>query len=246
MEAVLYCIHEYEMSNTDSITDRHDITVGKVKAEEAYLAGRKLVHDKVRKLMREYEELMTDFCDYGNSALLDTIQRGIPEFLKRYDIKYEPQNTILTLDYPVLPDLCEYCGIDRVYPYVKAVSVEQTFLRHYEREYVKEVLRAYSRGYQDMLENIAGIVLMNTIGHLLSDKPLEEMIEPRDLKKIQSGFENGLFSREKVRLLTEDFLENCFAKEDKVAEYLGMELDNILVRIEQAVMHGYLGKVFVR
>lgn len=240
MEAVIYCIHEYEIS------DKHDITVGKITAKNAYKAGMKLVQEKVEHLMREYEEMMQDFCDYGNHALRDTIRKGIPAFLKRYDIKYEPQNTILTLDYPVLTDLHQYSGIDRVYLYVRAIAVEQSFLRRYDKEYVREILNAYSGDYADMLENVASIVFMNTIGHILANKPMTAGLEENDYQRIQSEFKKDTLSLERVRLLADEFLNRYYGEKKDVVNYLCMELPNILTRIGNAVHYCNLDKVFVK
>lgn len=240
MEAVIYCIHEYERS------DKHGITVGKITAKDAYKAGMKLVQEKVEHLMREYQEMMQDFCDYGNHALRDTIRKGIPAFLKRYDVKYEPQNTILTLDYPVLADLHQYSGIDKVYLYIKAIVVEQRFLRRYDAEYVREVLNAYSGDYADMLENVASIVFMNTVGHILANRPMTVELEGTDYQRIQSEFETGTLSIERVRLLAEEFLNRYYGEEKDIVDYLCMELPNILTRIGNAVHYCNLDKVFVK
>ncbi|NLG04860.1 MAG: hypothetical protein GX567_13670 [Clostridia bacterium] len=45
--------------------------------------------------------------DYGIVCLRDTFYKGIPAFLLHYDAKNKPQETILTLDYPILKDLHE-------------------------------------------------------------------------------------------------------------------------------------------
>ena len=123
MEAVIYCIHEYEtavMEKTGecgaSAEDRSVTEIAsaeRVSAKEAYLLGSRLVDAKVRAMKEMYHELIGHFHSYGNIALKDAVA-AVPEFLKWYDIKYDPQNTILTLDYPVLKDLVEYSGIDEI------------------------------------------------------------------------------------------------------------------------------------
>lgn len=77
---------------------------------------------------------------YKHCGLYETFAKGIPEFFKWYDVKFAPQNTILTLDYPVLKDLSGETGIDRIYEYIKCLHLEQTFLRKFPEAYVMEML----------------------------------------------------------------------------------------------------------
>ena len=120
-----------------------------------------LVEKKVRKTLAMYNEMMPEFSDYGNICLYDTVVREMPEFFKWYDIRFNPKDTILTLDYPVTRDLSGYTGIDRIYEYLKCIRKEQDFLHSFPESYVRGVLRKYCFGYQEMIENIYEIVANN-------------------------------------------------------------------------------------
>lgn len=186
MGAVLYCIHEAELTagsvwanaGGDGAGDEQanagedaadsarvyaggDMAGGAVSvsakgltARQAYEAGTALVEKKVRKALAMYNEMMPGFSDYGNICLYDTVVKGLPEFFKWYDIKFNPQDTILTLDYPVTGNLSEYTGIDRIYEYLKRIRMEQEFLHTYPENYVRSVLREYCGEYEEMVENI--------------------------------------------------------------------------------------------
>ena len=193
--------------------------------------------------MRDYETLMQDFCDYGNHALSDTIRKGIPAFLKHYDVKYAPQDTILTLDYPILEDLHLYSGIDRVYQYVKDITLEQKFLKRYDNAYVMELLNAYSGDYAEMLENIPSIVFTNTIGHILAGKPITSTLGSDDYEDIYERFASGKFPSVSIRSLADKFLQTYYAGESDVITYLNGELPNILYRIENALENHCLENV---
>lgn len=239
MGAVIYCISEYEASC------KYDISVRKVSAKDAYKAGARLVQEKVEALMRNYEALMQDFCDYGNHALSDTICNGIPAFLKHYDTKYEPQNTILTLDYPVLEDYHMHCGIDRIDLYVKAISLEQCFLKQYDTSYVQEVLNAYSGDYANLLENIAGIIFTNTIGHILSGKAIALPLQNNDYEDMYRRFQAGKLTLSGIDAFARDFLKTYYSQENDVISYLCAGLPDILTRISNALENHCLERVFV-
>ena len=87
---------------------------------------------------------------------------------------FEPQNTILTLDYPVLKDISAYTGIDKIYEFIKCIRLEQIFFSKFPTGYVEGVLRGYNRFYKDMAENLCEIMLISVIGHVLAMKPLLE------------------------------------------------------------------------
>ena len=169
MEAVLFCLSEYNGSATDSLVQR-DISV-----KEQYSIGAKLLSEKVENIRKIFNEVSFQFEDFGVKCLYDTVQKGIPQFLKWYDIKFCPQNTILTLDYPLLIDCSSLTGADAVYKYIQAIQTEQIFLGKFDRNYVMLVLEKYNSEYSDMIENICSIVLTNIIGHIAIKKPFNDI-----------------------------------------------------------------------
>ncbi len=175
MEAVLYCIQEMEQVRPDSLISEKDLT-----AQSAYEIGLACVEEKTKKALQLYNELLPQFCDYGNICLRDTFMKGLPEFFKWYDIRFEPQNTILTLDYPVLKDISSYTGIDKIYEFIQCVHAEQKLLKRFPKNYVITVLASYDGQYKEMVENICEIVMTSAIKGVLKRKPdtgLEEFIE---------------------------------------------------------------------
>ena len=165
MEAVLFCLNEYNNSNTNSLAHK-DISVN-----EQYNIGAKLLSEKVDSIRKIFNEISPQFEDFGVKCLYDTVQKGIPQFLKWYDVKFCPQNTIVTLDYPLLIDCSSLTGADAVYTYIRAIQTEQIFLRAFDRNYVRSVLEKYNSEYRDLIENICSIFVTNIIGHIAIKKP---------------------------------------------------------------------------
>ena len=102
--------------------------------------------------------MLSYFDDYGNRCLADTVLKGIPEFFKWYDVKFNPQDTILTLDYPVLMDMSRYQGVDAIYIYLKCIEKEQTYLRQFDRMMILEVLEKYDSEFADMIDNVYQVI----------------------------------------------------------------------------------------
>lgn len=176
MEAVLYCIREaksagrdadnpyncgLEYSGQDTSNARAQFMLNeaanekkKISAQQTYEMGLACVEKKVKAALALYNEMQVHFDSYGNRCLYDTFVKGMPEFFKWYDIRFAPQDTILTLDYPVSRDLTAYTGIDRIYEYLVCIRQEQEFLSAFPREYVIDILREYNPFYEDMIDNI--------------------------------------------------------------------------------------------
>ena len=242
MEAVLFCLNEYNSSATDSLVQR-DISV-----KEQYNIGAKLLSEKVENIRKIFNEISFQFEDFGVKCLYDTVQKGIPQFLKWYDIKFCPQNTILTLDYPLLIDCSSLTGADAVYKYIWAIQTEQIFLGKFDRNYVMLVLEKYNSEYRDMIENICSIVLTNIIGHIAIKKPFNDIDflygEYLQLSKIFAGksipdIENVV--KDLIKKIVSQFYENDM----DMLEYLCYETNNIAVRIYTANQHEQLSKIFV-
>lgn len=165
MGAVLYCIREtayteHENDSCEKGQQKYDISAvqEKLPAQQAYERGLACVERKVREALALYNALMTQFDSYGNRCLYDTVVKGMPEFFKWYDMRFAPQDTVLTLDYPVLRDLSAYTGIDRIYEYLLCIEKEQAFLRTFPRNDVIDALARYNPAYEDMVDNICGAV----------------------------------------------------------------------------------------
>lgn len=165
MEAVLYCIHETGMSENCCA-----VLTGAVSAEQAYELGVGYVEKKTKRALDLYHEILPEFVYYGNQCLYDTVIKGLPEFFKWYDVRFDPQNTILTLDYPVLRDLSGYTGVDRIYEYIRCICLEQRFLKKFSESCIISILSEYDPFYQSMIDNLCEIVLAAVAGHILADK----------------------------------------------------------------------------
>ena len=244
MEAVMYCIRETGQNGDTSLASQQQ------SAMQAYKTGAQLVRRKTEELLSFYESNRHMFSTYGNGYLADVLEKGLPAFFMYYDEKYEPQNTILTLDYPIFVDLTAYQGIDCVDLYVRSIAEEQRFLAKFGEDYVRRVLRAYSEDYEELPENIAGIVLGNIIGHLLAGRKLAEKLREEDLQGICEQYvycekKKGGGFRESVSGVAAAFLTQHFAGEEQVQRYMMAGLSDICARIENAAANKNLDKIFV-
>lgn len=217
MEAVLYCIHEWEQQEGSAV-----LAAG-MTAQQAYEAGAACVREKVGKALELYHGMLPGFVWYGNRCLYDTVIRGMPEFFKWYDVRLDPQNTILTLDYPVLRDMSGMAGIDRIYEYLVCIDLEQRFLRVFPEAYMVGVLTAHDGRYRDMIGNLCEIVLADVLGHVLAGSMLDgNSLTDVDRRRVQAGLMEADLAAVQTRLtqVTERFVREYCGDERELAVYL--------------------------
>lgn len=232
MGAVLYCIHElWESSGNAPSLNK------KLSAQRAYEMGAAYVRDKTGKALDLYNRILPEFCHYENKCLYDTFVKGIPEFFKWYDIQFEPQNTILTLDYPLLKDISEYTGIDKIFEFIKSIGLEQKFLKLFPAGYVINILSKDNRNWQESMDNICEIVFIHVIGHIILGKSLTVIeLEEDDYSYMQKIFKQATLEDIKKQLTTalEIFIKNYYENDRELLNYLSGAISGIVFRLKNA------------
>lgn len=242
IEAVLYCLHEYDAFCENGLMDKN------ISVKEQYKIGAELVLKKVGEIREIFNKISFQFEDFGVECLHDTVQKEIPEFLKWYDIRFCPQDTILTLDYPLLSDISSLTGADAVYEYIKAVQVEQQFLSLFDKNYVVSVLQRHSLKYQDMIENVCGMVLTNAIGRTAVRNPFDDTtLLHKDYVQMSQVFSGKSIAdlEHIVKVFIEQITSRFYENSREMLAYLQCEARNAAVRIHTANQYGQLSRVFV-
>lgn len=242
MEGVLYCIGQAG----DRADEMPALSGGSGK--ELYEAGCAIVRNKADRIRLLYNQMAGDFEDYGMECLRDTIQKGIPEFLKRYDARFCPQDTILTLDYPVLSDLSGRMGADAVLEYLRCIRLEQKFLGLFGPETVRELLRRHDPEYEKGVENICGI-LMPCVTERALEKSMgkEQQTEEQkryEMEKLFRDSSAGELESLACRIL-ERLLDSCGLRTSRAEEYFGGLPKEFAVRVSHAAKNGCLERIFL-
>lgn len=244
MEAVLYCIHEYE----EYLAEGQELLSpdGHPDAKAVYGLGYEIVLRKVKETQILYNKIIPDFKYYENRCYYETFVKGIPSFFLYYDPRFQPQNHILTLDYPVLYPIDPLCGIDAVGAFVKCISLEQVFLGKLPDEYVRHVLRAYSPDYDELFINLAAVVLRNILGCRMAGKgvrtqgytckELEQLTDYVSRKSAASLEQN-------MRGLVDELVISGYGGEEELSEYLKADLHNYSFELKNAVENQRLDSI---
>lgn len=241
MGAVLYCIHElWESSGNAPSLNK------KLSAQRAYEMGAAYVREKTGKALDLYNRILPEFCHYENKCLYDTFVKGIPEFFKWYDVQFEPQNTILTLDYPLLKDISEYTGIDKIFEFIKSIGLEQKFLKLFPAGYVINILSKDNRNWQESMDNICEIVFTHVIGHIMLGKSLTVIeLKETDYFYMQEMFEQIALEdiKKHLEVTLEIYIKNYYENDRELLNYLSGAISGIVVRLKNAADNKVLGNI---
>lgn len=204
MEAVLYCLNENFAQEECSLKSGKKV----VNTAELYNRGYQIVIEKVHQAKQIYEEIIDGFEDYGCRNYHDTLIKGMPAFFLHYDAKFQPQNHILTLDYPLLVHQTKLAGIDLILEYLKSIRIEQEFLSRFDPRNIIQFFDSLLPEYQELyLDNLCYPILQQAIGCIIADQPVYELhLSKLNRQTIKQFLNQGEKSREKIvgviRILT--------------------------------------------
>ena len=233
MQAVLYCINETRQ-------EENVLYAAGMSVKEAYQIGYRMVVEKAKKTTMLYNRLVGEFRDFGNENYRDTVAKAIPGFLQYYDARFEPYETIITMDYPTIAPVTGITGVDAVYEYVKYISFEQRFLQKFPAEYVCRILEKHHGGYRKQFFNLCGIILRHVVIRILlegnmSCERLEENVADKKADELEQMLKKVLH-----RLIVEGY-----EGDEQLEQYMQYEFRDFANDLINGIRYGYLEKCVV-
>lgn len=244
MEAVIYCINEYEMN----LKGNEELLFAEepIPAKVSYGWGYEKVIEKGKETKKIYHEMMMDFKSYGNRCCSDTFVKGIPSFFLYYDPRFNPQDHILTLDYPVLAERNSLCGVDLINQYIRYASLEQSFLRKLPDEYIFHVLRAYDPDYGELFINLASIAVRNLLGCYMAGKTVEPHgYNKQELERLREYVKRNTREalEQAMRGMIDRIILSGYEGNRELKNYLKADMHDFGFELKNAVKNQYLEAV---
>lgn len=241
MGAVLYCIMEYEKE----IADILPATLEQLSAKAIYTKGYQHVINKAGMAQRMYNEMIVDFCAYGNDNYSDTVEKGIPAFFLYYNAQFEPQNTIITMDYPTLCPIYEYTGVDAIYKYIEYITLEQEFLNKFPKEYIISLLHNYQEDYHSQFYNISQVVLRSIIGSMLLGKKISTDSADKDYQELKDLILNYKIEslEEQIYALIRSLVNEKYDGNEDMFNYFCADVKNFSYELKNAAKYNKLNNV---
>lgn len=262
MGAVIYCMEEYEkgQSSISASSDQRQncplfenkqntriIPEQEIPAQTAYERGCQMLLDKINRTRRQYNSLVTEFEAYGNQNYHDTVRKAIPAFFRYYDAQFAPQETIITMDYPVLISLNRESGIDAIEKYVYCIFLEQKFLKNLPENYIRTILFTFRKDYKNRLFNISSVILRSLLGSLMTGKKLDTQADAEDYENL--AFQVSEWSRDELKDcltgLLGRLIRDKYEDDTELFEYLAEDLKDFATELKNAAEQHQLRRVVV-
>lgn len=249
MLSVIYCIKDEPVSltkNTNMNQKYELIDLDQIKLEEAFYTGLKNKKEKIQKAKKLYATILCAFDAYNVECYHETIMKGMKCFFERYDVEFDATNHILTLDYPLLFAATNLEGIDLIYEYLLRTYLEQKFLSGFDRNEILALLRAYHNGYKDLIINVAGIVLTNSlacvmVNHIFSTLSISN--EERSKVKIICESKTVQEIEELLSTSLSILMEQNYKEDGSLRDYLSTKIHDIAYEIKFAISNNCLEKL---
>ena len=239
MEAVQFCIRmaqEQEagaVPNPPKMYPSTDSKRKKILASDAYETGVQKILQKVKDAKEQYNLMIVRFCDYGNKNYGETVKKAIPGFFRYYDVRFAPQETLITMDYPTLSQLHVYQGIEAIERYIECICLEQEFLEKLPMEYIVQILNDYDGEYQNQFYNICRIVLRHVLGCMMIQKPMGLPATEEDYYKLQGKVDK--MGKEATKKLLEKLLKQLMCEKyennKEMYDYLKKDLADFVTEL---------------
>lgn len=245
MGSVLYCLKEGEITGGE---DDKNLSLINMSAQEIFEVGLDKKKKKIEAAKRKYEEVLKSFHFYENLCYCDTIIEGMPEFFKWYDVEFDGENHILTLDYPLMNPVSDRVGIDLIYEYLKRVDIEKRFLNHFAYDKIMEMLQGYDKKHADLIINLVRLVFRNAIGCLLVEKPIDELLVTKGERELLYHSVYSKEVEELERIISEaliKMMQKEFRNDKGLLEYLRKDVRAFAVELKVALENKHLESLFI-
>ena len=188
-EAVVYTLEHVAPDASSRALSPVD-PVGELSLAERYELGYQNILSKAIRTKQQYEQLLPQLETYGCRHYHDTLYSGMREFFRRYDARFQPQNALLLLDYPLIAEERSLRGIDLIADYLYKISLENELLSCYPKAAVVDLLRRtcpdYEQGY---MGNVCELVLHTSLYCVAARRPITELFLSRyEEEKVRQGF----------------------------------------------------------
>lgn len=172
--------------------------------------GRDLIKETFAESKKLLEYIMKNKLKINNYSYDDTIDHGIPLFFKEYEYFFTPHEGSGSIDYQLYMDNMNYKGIEYIRNYLKILSLENEFCSYFDIYEINELLNGYDKNSEVLLINVFELVLINSLGLIICDKPLNSLnLSNGDRELIKSKLEK--LSTEKLQEELLKCVAKCFA-----------------------------------
>lgn len=174
LQSLLYSM-DYYLMKLPSLQQSME-AIQQINIIEIYKRGLALVNSDIQLARQLLQDVQSTRIPVSLVAYNDTID-GLGEFFRSYDVKFDAQNTVVSIDYPLLFDDFSRTGIDYIKRYLEHLKLENELCSRFPPEDINLLLEGYGRlyglDYTQPLINISELVLKNALCTVLTGREVD-------------------------------------------------------------------------
>jgi len=244
MMSIIYTLDFYlkSLSSTDKCLD----AIKFMKLTDIYTKGKELIKNQIEKTKIFLDLIQRNKISTDNIAYNDTIE-SLADFPKKYNPIFAAHDLVVSIDYPLCIDRMDTCGVEYISIYLEKLYWENEFCKKFSMENISNLLNGYSNENTELLINIFGLVLANSLGSVLLKRSAKDLrIVENDCLYLQHSlismpsmdYESEIYSST-VKIIDELEIENEFLK-----NYIHETVDSISARIKELLKLNKLSNIF--
>lgn len=238
MDANIYIMELYlkQFETTKSIAYLKEYPV-----REIYEQGSKLIKQLLHYSKIEVDQFIKELVKIDLYVYHDTLIKGLPLFFNHYNFDYDPQDAILTFDYPTYRCLSNKQGIERFLEYFKFVQLENSFNQLFAIDLILEMLHYYHIDYHLLIFNVTNLLLKQLLLKQIIEGSFSYLFLTKiDLDKVISCFDSN---KNIETLISQAFneLTASLRLEIQLSNYLRSGLNEVISELENNYKLNALG-----
>ncbi|MFB1052000.1 DUF6179 domain-containing protein [Paraliobacillus sp. JSM ZJ581] len=220
--------------------------------KEIHSEGIKLLWQYFEEAKQLYQEIKKKKLDVPVDAYNLSIDESLPVFMNNYNIIFEAQNTMASIDYPLAIDNMRLQGVFYIKQYLKRLLMETKFCRLFSHQDLMYILKNFGKksrfNYTIELFNIFELMVNNAIFSLLSGGRADQV----RISSVQYDQLNQMLiscnDDERTKLIQEAFnrLQEELETDEELTSYIDLYRKELVQRVNTSAEIGNYEKLIIK
>ncbi|MGK9265987.1 hypothetical protein KXR56_04855 [Bacillus inaquosorum] len=205
-----------------------------------YTKGVELLHYYFEEAKQLYQDVKKMKLDVPVDAYNLTIDESLPIFMNNYNIIFEAQNTMASIDYPLATDNMQLQGVFYIKQYLERLLIETRFCHFFNHQDLMYVLtnfgRIYRFNYRIELFNIFELMINNAVFSLISGSGANQVRISEVQYDRLSRLLSGCHADKRANLINEAFdqLQRDLKTDQTLTSYINLYREEFIQRVNNA------------
>ncbi|NRG33448.1 DUF6179 domain-containing protein [Niallia circulans] len=250
MVSLMYAMDAYALHFKDPEEAIAHINFENIK--DIHAKGVELLRHYFEDAKQLYQEVKKLKLDVPVDAYNMTIDESLPVFMNHYNIIFEAQNTMASIDYPLAIDDMRLQGVFYMKQYLERLRMETRFCHFFSHQDLMYVLTNFGKicrfNYRIELFNIFELLVNNAVFSLLSGGKATNV----KISEVQFGQLSRMLiachTNQRTKLIHEavDQLQEALQTDQALTRYINLYRDELIQRVNNAAEVGSFETLIIR